>query len=172
VSSLWSTAEWICECFMTRWHRDSKLELYIFFYTKLPPKCQTGRKRNRPPLTHVSTVFEIQIQIWNKELVIISQVSLILRSPWLHMTDGCVRACACSTRACALGFTHIFCVFLRISPPLRPSYARYSLSVPLFFYDYTVHAALASVRDPHVCELINCNLYFDRRPMTMYGKQF
>lgn len=116
---------------------DLLLRLFFFFLQKLLPKCQTGRKRIRPPLTHVSTQ-------QNKEILLIFQsqsyVPLILRSPWLKVVVVCVRCICKRTRngRCVRRVHAHFFVFSYEPPSILPTYTRYRLSVPLFFYDYVV----------------------------------
>lgn len=117
----------------------------------------------------------------NKELISfqkVNNVPLILRSPWLREARVCVRCIYVKARVTVVvcvGFTHIFLCFLTSPPPsTRPTFTRYRLSVPLFFYDFgrfTLQRC-TYVREPQLCALINCNLYFDRRPMTSKRKRF
>lgn len=69
-----------------------------------------------------------------------SYVPLILRSPWLKVVFVCVLCICKRTRngRCVRRVHAHFFVFSYEPPSILPTYTRYRLSVPLFFYDYVV----------------------------------
>lgn len=122
--------EWQCSrstarVLMPRWptvHRNFFVVIQ-FFFQKLPPKCQTGPRRNRPPLTHVSTAIQFK-RSENKEITLVLFDSLKLG---LSLSDACV----CRVHA------HFLC-FPPPPPTISPPILVTVYLSRSFFYDYTI----------------------------------